>query len=261
MATASTRSIELAADIHLSVAEVGEGKPAVLLHGGGGPTTVAMIADHLAERFHTLTPVHPGWDGTERPRRVTRIADYAAIYLEWLKENGFADVLVVGSSLGGWIGAEMALHDDARRIARLILLDAVGVDVPGEGITDFFALDPSGVAEHAFHDSERFFVDPTTLSPEQLSVQEANMATMRAVAGDPYMHDPELLDRLGEVSVPTLAIWGESDQIVTPDYGRAYAAAFSNGRFELVRDAGHLPQIEQPATTFALIDAFAASER
>ncbi len=39
-------------------------------------------------------------------------------------------------------------------------------------------------------------------------------------------------------------------------YGRSYAESFSNARFELVADAGHLPQIEQPAATFALIDAF-----
>jgi len=43
---------------------------------------------------------------------------------------------------------------------------------------------------------------------------------------------------------------------VTPAYGAAYAAAFAAGRLEIVRDAGHLPQIEQPASTFALIDRY-----
>ena len=85
------------------------------------------------------------------------------------------------------------------------------------------------------------------------------METMRAVAGDPYMHDPELLSRLEEVTVPALAVWGDSDQIVTPEYGRAYATAFANGSFALVAEAGHLPQIEQPDETFALIDVFTGS--
>jgi pimeloyl-ACP methyl ester carboxylesterase len=58
------------------------------------------------------------------------------------------------------------------------------------------------------------------------------------------------------VSIPVLVLWGDSDGIASPDYGRAYAESFSNARFELVADAGHLPQIEQPAATFALIDAF-----
>ncbi|GHJ99168.1 hypothetical protein SY2F82_09660 [Streptomyces sp. Y2F8-2] len=81
------------------------------------------------------------------------------------------------------------------------------------------------------------------------------MATLRTLAGDPYMHDPELLRRLGRVRVPALLLWGESDRIVTPAYGAAYAAAFGDGRLEVIPEAGHLPQIEQPDATFAHIAA------
>jgi pimeloyl-ACP methyl ester carboxylesterase len=78
---------------------------------------------------------------------------------------------------------------------------------------------------------------------------------MRLVFGT--MSDPKLLRRLARVRIPVLAIWGESDRFVTPAYGRAYADAFPNGRFEPVPKAGHLPQIEQPEATFALIDELA----
>jgi pimeloyl-ACP methyl ester carboxylesterase len=99
-------------------------------------------------------------------------------------------------------------------------------------------------------------VDPATVSDEQAARQRANMATMRIVAGEPYMHDPTLLDRLGRIKIPVLVIWGASDRIVTPAYGAAYADAFGQARIEIVRDAGHLPQIEQPGATFALIDDY-----
>jgi pimeloyl-ACP methyl ester carboxylesterase len=82
------------------------------------------------------------------------------------------------------------------------------------------------------------------------------MATMRVVAGEPYMHDPTLLARLRRIEIPVLVIWGDSDRIVTTAYGAAYAAAFGQAQLEIVRDAGHLPQIEQPAATFALIDDY-----
>ncbi|MDB5613028.1 MAG: putative hydrolase, partial [Devosia sp.] len=52
---------------------------------------------------------------------------------------------------------------------------------------------------------------------------------------------------------------GESDRIATPAYGRVMSEAFGDGRFALVEKAGHLPQVEQPEATFALIDAFIAS--
>jgi pimeloyl-ACP methyl ester carboxylesterase len=89
---------------------------------------------------------------------------------------------------------------------------------------------------------------------------QANLATLRAVAGDPYMHDPQLRGRLAEAAIPTLVIWGDSDRIASAHYGRAYADSFVDARFELVNEAGHLPQIEQPAATFALIDAFSQRE-
>ena len=210
--------------------------------------------------MHAITPTHPGWNGTSRPDWFSGIDDIALAYLGYLEDNDLRDVLVVGSSLGGWIGAEMAVRDDAGRISGLILLDAVGVNVDGQPIRDFFALDARGIAEYSFHDADRFYVDPVTVSDEQAARQRANMATMRIMAGEPYMHDPALLARLGRITIPVLVIWGDSDRIVTPAYGTAYAAAFGDGRLAIVRDAGHLPQIEQPAATFALIDDYAQSE-
>jgi pimeloyl-ACP methyl ester carboxylesterase len=41
-------------------------------------------------------------------------------------------------------------------------------------------------------------------------------------------------------------LWGDSDQIVDPDYGRAYAAAIPVARFQLLTGTGHMPQIETP---------------
>jgi pimeloyl-ACP methyl ester carboxylesterase len=119
--------------------------------------------------------------------------------------------------------------------------------------------DARGVAKYAWHDADRFFVDPATVPAEQAARTKANMATMRVIAG-PDMDDPKLMRRLARVRIPVLAIWGDSDGIVTPAYGAAFAAAFQNGHLEVVKEAGHLPQIEQPAATFALIDAFATGK-
>jgi len=253
---ATTPTIEVQPDLPIRLADAGSGPAALILHGGGGPPTVEPIATHLAETHHAFTPTHPGWNGTPRPARLTRMADLGAAYLALLAKLDLTNVLVVGSSLGGWIAAEMALNADRERIGRLVLIDSVGVDVPGQPIRDFFALDARGVADYSFHDGNRFYVDPATLPSEQLATRQANMATMRAFAGDPYMHDPSLLGRLGAVAVPTLVLWGESDRIVTPAYGRSMAAAIPNAQFEIVREAGHLPQIEQPEATFRAIDRY-----
>lgn len=242
------------ADLPLTLSEAGTGRPVLILHGGGGPATVAGLARHLSRTAHTITPVHPGWDGTRRPAWLTGIDDLALTYLHLLHDRGLHDVLVVGSSLGGWTAAEMAVRDTAGIITGLVLIDAVGVHVDTEPITDFFALDPRGVAEHSWHDPDRYHLDPAAVPGDELSRRQANAATMRVLAGDPYMHDPKLLRRLGRVEVPALLLWGESDRIVTPAYGAAYADAFPEGRLEVIPRAGHLPQIEQPEATHAAIE-------
>ncbi|MER6627186.1 alpha/beta hydrolase [Streptomyces sp. NPDC000987] len=247
-------------DLPLRLSEDGpeDGPPVLVLHGGGGPATVAGLARHLSGTGRrTLTPVHPGWDGNPRPGWCTGVDDLALAYLHLLHDRGLTDVLVVGSSLGGWIAAEMAVRDMAGIVGGLVLINAVGVHVESEPVTDIFALDPRAAAERSWHEPDRYYTDPADLPAEELARRQGNMATIRILAGEPYMHDPKLLRRLARVRRPALLVWGESDRIVTPAYGAAYAAAFGDGRLETVPKAGHLPHIEQPEAVFGLIDAYA----
>jgi pimeloyl-ACP methyl ester carboxylesterase len=255
MAAPLTRAIAVDSDLEITLTESGSGRPVLILHGGGGPFTVAGIAGHLAETMHTITPTHPGWNGTNRPEWFSGIDDLALAYLHYLEDNDLHNVLVIGSSMGGWVGSEMAVRDGAGRITGLVLIDGVGIRVDAHPIRDFFALDARGVAKYAWHDADRYYIDPATVPADQAARTKANMATMRVIAGLD-MNDPKLMRRLARVRIPVLAIWGDSDRIVTPAYGAAYAAAFQNGRIEVIKDAGHQPQIEQSAATLGLIDAF-----
>ena len=256
MNTPLTRTVALGSGLEITLTESGAGRPVLILHGGGGPFTVAGIANHLAETMHTITPTHPGWNGAQRPEWLSGMDDIALAYLQLLDDEDLKNVLVIGSSMGGWVGSEMAVRDGAGRITGLVLIDAVGIRVDAQPIRDFFALDARGVAKYAWHDADRYYVDPATVPADQAARTKANMATMRVIAGAD-MSDPKLMRRLARVRIPVLAIWGDSDGIVTPAYGAAFAQAFQNGRLEIVKDAGHLPQIEQPAATFALIDTYA----
>ena len=76
---------------------------------------------------------------------------------------------------------------------------------------------------------------------------------MDRLCNTPYMHDPKLARRLRHAKAPALVIWGESDRIVDVEYGRAFARAFANGRFEIVEKAGHMPHLEQPARVLELL--------
>lgn len=258
----TTQTVNLPGDLSLTLDETGPldaTRTALVLHGGGGPFTVAPIAAHLADDYRTLLPTHPGWDGTPRPEWLADIPALAQLYLQLLAERGLRDVLVIGSSLGGWIAARMAAGDRESRVGRIVIVDGAGIAVPAEPVVDFASLSPREQAEHSWHDADRFFVDPATLPPARVAAQRANMRTMAVLTAEHGMSDPELQDQLGRITVPALVLWGESDRVFTPGYGRAYASQLGRARFELIAGAGHLPQLEQPAATFAAIDAFLAS--
>ncbi|MFZ6733535.1 alpha/beta fold hydrolase [Undibacterium sp. Ji42W] len=258
-----THIAELSSGLSITYAQAGQGRPVLILHGGGGTVTVAGIARHVSASALSILPTHPGWNGTARPDDIQTVADVAKAYLALLDKLDLRNVVIIGSSIGGWIASEMALHDAAdggkQRIDRLVLLNAVGIHVDGEPIADPFLLGPRGLAEHAFHDPDKFFIDPASLPVEQQAMQRANMATMRVIAGAPFMHDPHLRARLQQINIPALVVWGQSDRVVTTAYGQAFAATFAYSRFAPVPLAGHLPHLEQPAKTFAIIDEFIAA--
>ncbi|MEO7735260.1 MAG: alpha/beta hydrolase [Kofleriaceae bacterium] len=237
--------------------EAGTGRNILVLHGGGGPHTVANLAGHLAETAHVLAPTLPGWNGTPRPPELDGVSSYADKFLRYLEYRDLRDIVVVGSSVGGWLAAELALRDTAHRIAGLVIVNGGGIAVPGEPITNVSGLTPPELAKLSFHDPSKLAAPPPT--PERIAMMRANQATLAAIAGDPYMHDPTLLGQLGGIRVPTLVLWGVSDGVFSVGYGRAYAAAIPGATFELIAEAGHLPHLEQPAATFRAIDQFIAT--
>jgi pimeloyl-ACP methyl ester carboxylesterase len=132
------------------------------------------------------------------------------------------------------------------RIRDIVLIDAVGIEVPGHPVADFFSLTMDEVFRRSFHDPEPFQIDPAAMTPEAQAVAAGNRAALAAYAGE-SMSDPTLAARLSSLTVPTLVLWGASDQIVDADYGRAYALAIPTAEFRLLTETGHSPQLETPA--------------
>jgi pimeloyl-ACP methyl ester carboxylesterase len=247
--TPSIRTIDVAGvgPVELTVEERGDGRPYLVLHGGAGPQSVSEFAQLLAEKAHNrvLTPSHPGFGGTARPAALDTVAKLADLYRGLIDQLGLEDVTVIGNSVGGWITTEMALLGSPR-ISRIVLLDAVGIEVEDHAVADVSGLSVPEIQALSFHDPSPFRVDPATISDAQKSIMAANGAALAVYAGSPAMADPTLVGRLTGIAAPTLVLWGESDQIVDAAYGQAYAAAIHEARFEMLPATGHMPQMENP---------------
>src|SRR5947209_6343259 len=133
--TPQTRIETFAGGLTVRIDERGSGPPMLVLHGGGGPQTVAGLASALSRHALVLTPTHPGFAGEPRPEWFDSIDDLALTYLELLERLELRDVMVIGSSLGGWIASEMAVRDSTR-LSSIVLVDAIGIQVEGHPIAD-----------------------------------------------------------------------------------------------------------------------------
>jgi pimeloyl-ACP methyl ester carboxylesterase len=240
-------------DVPVTVTESGAGdRPVLLLHGGAGPDSVTGFGEALAARFpfRVLSPVYPGFADTERPGWLDSIGKLADVCRALLEELGLTDLIVAGSSIGGWVAAEVALAAP-ERVARLVLIDPAGLDSADHPIADFFSLTPDQLAELSWANPEGHRLDPAAMPPAQRAVLAGNRDALLAYGGR-LMTDPTLVARLGGITAPTLVIWGEADRIVTPAYGKEYAAAIPGATFTVVPAAGHLPQLENPEAVLTL---------
>ncbi len=251
----------------LEVLRRGSGKPILLVHGIHPVSPRAAFLDLLAGHGDVIAPSHPGFGNSPRPEDFDTVYDLVQLYREVLDALP-ASAVVVGFSFGGWIAAEIAVQGHPK-LERLVLVDPVGIKLSGReerDIAHFFNTHPATLARLAWHDPAARPAGIYGLG-WQTAIDEATPDTdMVALARDwdalclyawrPHMYNPQLKQWLRRVAVPTLVLWGDSDGVVTPDYGRRYAGLIPGARFALIDRAGHHPELEQPKAFAAEIARF-----
>jgi pimeloyl-ACP methyl ester carboxylesterase len=257
----TTKRVEISG-VSIDLVEGGEGSALLYLHGGRGHFGFEPFMEELAKTHRVIAPWLPGFGHSELPRSYTAIDDLAYFGLDLIDSMDLRDAALVGAGFGGWVAAEMAIRS-TERLGSLSLIGALGVkfaDHLTREITDIHALYPDEVQKTLYSDPERFRLETEGMSDEDLTALVRLGEAVVLFGWKPYMHNPRLRQWLHRVNVPTLVTWGEKDAMVTVDYGRKYAAAIPDARFEIVSGAGHYPGLEQPAETATLISGFAGGK-
>lgn len=255
----------------------GEGPPLVLLHAlGESALDWRWVIPKLARTHRVYAPDLPGFGDSAKPS-----ADYSsafftrfvASYLDTLKIEHTA---LVGNSLGGLIALRLALSEP-ERVRTLSLVSSVGLGrevsyalrsstLPAYGeLAIAWSKTPFGAAQRAWLRSMLLFARSRLAPIEWMREQrrlaqlpgflEAELATLRALANIGGQREV-LLDRLPNLEVPTLVVWGTSDRIFPSSQGREAVARLQDGSLNLIAGCGHLPHIEQPNRFVAALDRF-----
>jgi pimeloyl-ACP methyl ester carboxylesterase len=234
--------------VELETVRRGSGRPILLLHGFQTIDPEARFLELLGRHGEIIAPSSPGFGHSPRPKDFDTVYDLVHLYLELLDTLPADKVTLVGFSFGGWLAAEVAVAC-SHRLDKLMLVAPLGIKVSDRetrDILDIFNQSLDEVRQKSWHDPERFAPDFNAMSDEALVTYARNREALCLYAWHPYMYNPQLPRWLGRINVPTLLLWGESDGVVTPDYGRAYSRLIPGARFELIGAAGHHPEIEQP---------------
>jgi pimeloyl-ACP methyl ester carboxylesterase len=225
----------------------------------------------LAEVIDLDLPRHPGfgtdmdavadeWDG---------VPDLAQHYLHRLdRDGGSGPVHLAGAGFGGWIALEMAVRAP-RRFASLTLVSPYGVKLFGptdREFADILLLDPAEVVELGWADPAacrdlRMPGFPAHLDDEENERAFADRAALARYGWKPFMHDPRLPRWLHILTVPTLALSGSADRMVSPAHTRALAERIPGARYLEIPGAGHYPYLETPDEFVQAVTEFISANR
>jgi pimeloyl-ACP methyl ester carboxylesterase len=255
-AEASTVNV---AGIDIEIWRHGAGRPVLFLHPGDGLDDSRAMLEDLARRFDVIAPSHPGFGRSSLPRSFRTVDDLAYFYLDFVEQQKLENFVLVGVSFGAWIAAELAIKSSSR-LAGLVLADAVGAKFEGpkvREIADLFSVPQYEQQQYLYEAAARRRKNFAELSDETLVRLARNFESFALFGWSPTLHDPRLAGRLHRIDVPTLVLWGASDRVVSPDYGRAFAKRIAGAEFKLIEQAGHYAHVEQPAAFVDAVNRFA----
>ena len=157
-------------------------------------------------------------------------------------------VVLLGASFGGWIGIEIAIRDTAR-LNSPILVSPLEI---GQSGRDGHSR-PIGVARKKA--SALFASCPADLgfNKAQLIEVARDQQFLAYYAWKPFLHNPSLAHWLHRIKVPVQLIWGEHDGYVRTDFGKRLLECIPDARMNIIKGAGHYPQIEKLEETVSAL--------
>jgi pimeloyl-ACP methyl ester carboxylesterase len=242
----------------------GDGPACLVLHGIEGHEGWLTFHDALAESATVYAPSHPGYGHTEAPDWIRSVQHQAVFYNWFLQDAGLQNVDLIGTGLGAWIAAEMAVMD-ATRLRHLVLVAPAGIRPEAADMLDIFVTPWRQVIERGFlhgpESAEYQRIYANAPLQEFGGVREAGRTMTTRMCFKPYMHDPSLAGMLGKIRAPTLVVSGDSDQIIPRECAERFAASIPGATLRTLTECGHFAHLDQPQQLAAVVREFLLEPR
>ncbi len=249
--------------------------PVVFVHGLGGQwqNWIENIPRMALER-RTVALDLPGFGLSSMPNEKISISGYADVVEAACNDLGLGAVAVVGNSMGGFVGAELAFRHP-ERVERLMLVSAAGITT-----TELYNTPVSAIARAA-----TMFIGYTAARHRAVARRPISRhLALALVARHPSRLDPDLVyeammkgaakpgfddalracldydfrERLPEIACPTLVVWGENDAVLPAGDADEFERLIPDARKTLMADTGHVPMLERPGAFNDMLSDFLA---
>jgi pimeloyl-ACP methyl ester carboxylesterase len=224
--------------------EAGQGDPLVHIHGAGG-LRLSRAHDLLSEQFHVVAFEVPGFGESPVNERSASIPDLARTMNQAVANLGLDRYNLMGTSFGGKVVLFMTLL--AQEPVQALVLESPAAIRPEGHVRAARSADGNASLLYAHPERQT----PRPLDPAIFAKQEALVARLRGPN-----RDPELEDRLGEIRVPVIVLFGTEDRMIPPAMGPIYAQRIPNCHFVLVYDAGHAIDADRPEAFAGVVADF-----
>ena len=256
----------------------GDGPPLLFVHGLGGCWQNWLLNLPAFMGSHRVVTLDlPGFGESEMPSGPISIHGYARTLDGVCDQLGVENPVVVGSSMGGFVAAEMALSFSTR-VAKLVLVSAAGLSteyLQREPLLAFARVWAAATTRTGVRSDpvvrrprlRRVALQTVVRYPERLSVP-LTYELVQGAGKDGFLPALEALmgysfrDRLERIEMPVLIVWGRNDILVpVGDAARFERLIGANAHKVIFDDTGHLAMLERPSRFNELLAGFIAGER
>lgn len=259
----------------VNLIDVGEGPAVLLVHGlAGSWQNWLENIPHLAESHRVVAMDLPGFGYSEMPDDELTISGYVRCLEELCRQLEIDRAAVVGNSMGGFVGADMAIAHP-QRVSRLVLVAAAVMwnerrrARPLATLSEVTGAYTALVVNQFRQGARRPRLRAATLSqvvryPRRIPPPLAHELLRHAGTPEAFtaaigaLFSYKLRERLPEIACPTLVVWGTHDALVPVKHAHAIAEAIPDSQVEIFPDTGHVPMLERPARFNRLVDEFLA---